>query len=164
MTHKVKPGAAAAAHGLRGIDLAGRQINPTNNADVIGAQAGPRGRAGNLARCANCGAALAPRRGSRRQKFCGGRCRDAARRARNHARFLATRYPYGPKPRSVRNRPLSSTDCNGVFANQPRRINVAPRVVIDVELFAGRDWSTSVSPDGVICKICRPRTSAETAA
>jgi hypothetical protein len=40
MTDKVKPGAAAAAHGLRGrTDLAGRQINPRDNAAVIRTQA-----------------------------------------------------------------------------------------------------------------------------
>ena len=40
MAHKAKPGAVA-AHGLRGNDLAGRQISPTNTADTIGKQAAP---------------------------------------------------------------------------------------------------------------------------
>jgi hypothetical protein len=39
MTYKVKPGAAAAAHGLRGIDLDGRQISPTITVVSIDTQA-----------------------------------------------------------------------------------------------------------------------------
>jgi hypothetical protein len=41
MTDKVKPGATVAAHGLRGNDLAGRQISLTSTADAIGNQAAP---------------------------------------------------------------------------------------------------------------------------
>jgi hypothetical protein len=115
-----------------------------------------RGRAGNLACCEACGAALSPRRGSRRQKFCSYRCRDEARRARNYTRFSATRYPNKEKPRSVQNQPLHSRDCKDVFADRPSRINAVPRAVIDRELFAGAEWVTVTSPDGVTCKVRLP--------
>ena len=118
-----------------------------------------RGRAGNLACCEACGAALSPLRGSRRQKFCSYRCRDEARRARNYARFSATRYPSKGKPRPVENRPLHSRDCGGVFADRPHRINAVPRAVIERELFAGAEWVTVTSPDGVTCRVLTPITA-----
>jgi hypothetical protein len=46
---------------------------------------------------------------------------------------------------------LSSKDCESVFADRPLRINAVPRAVIELELFAGREWLTVTSPDGVIC-------------
>ncbi len=113
----------------------------------------PRGRAGNQAVCATCGTTLATQRASRRQKYCSYRCRDTARRERNFATFSATRYPYLGKPRSVRNRPLLSKDCKGVFADRPPRINAVPRRVIERELFADRGWLTITSPDGVVCQV-----------
>jgi hypothetical protein len=147
------PGAEGTARGAE-VDQLCKTVASANSRSPGRLQihtAAPLGRAGNLLRCAVCGAALAPRRGSRRQKFCSYRCRDEARRARNHAKFSATRYPCQGKPRSVQNRPLSSKDCESVFADRPLRINAVPRAVIELELFAGREWLTVTSPDGVIC-------------
>jgi hypothetical protein len=162
-----KPATAAAVNRLQD-DRLGGAINfktnssPTENQPPQAAPPirAPVGRAGNLARCANCDAALAPRRGSRRQKFCSGRCRDEARRARNYARFSATRYPNKGKPRSVQNRPLHSMDCRDVLADRPPRINAVPRAVIYREFFAGAEWVTVTSPDGVTCSVLPPRTPA----
>jgi hypothetical protein len=153
-----KPATAGAVNRLQD-DRLGGTIKSKINSSATGNQQpqtaptirAPRSRAGNLLCCANCGAALAPLRGSRRQKFCSYRCRDAGRRARNFAKFSATRYRSQGKPRSIQNRPLSSKDCNGVFADRPPGINAVPRVVIELELFADREWLTVMSPDGVIC-------------
>jgi hypothetical protein len=153
------PGAEGSARGAE-VDQLCKTVNPANTRSPGRLQihaAAPRGRAGNLARCAACGAALAPRRGSRRQKFCCYGCRDEARRARNHAKFSVTRYRSQGKPRSVQNRPLSSKDCEGVFADRPRRVNAVPRAVIEREIYGGAEWFTVTSPDGVTCKVLPAR-------
>ena len=48
------------------------------------------GRAGNASICGSCGKALKPKRSSRRQQYCGDRCKDEARRGRNFAKTAST--------------------------------------------------------------------------
>jgi len=49
-----------------------------------------QGRAGNGVTCDACGAPLAPKPGSRRQRYCGSACRQARYRARKRARRCKT--------------------------------------------------------------------------
>jgi hypothetical protein len=107
------------------------------------------GRAGNVWYCANCGRLINPKRASRRQRFCTYRCRDEARRARDFAEY----YPNRPNPRSVENRPLVSTICKANFVD--RASIIGPRVVIEIEIIADRDWKSVTSPDGVVCEVVR---------
>jgi len=108
------------------------------------------GRAGNARCCANCGRPINPKRNSRRQRYCNYRCRDAARRARN----FVERYPTQAIPRSVENRSLISTACNGDFADRGYSIS-GPLEVIASEIIAGWDWESIVSLDGVRCKVAQ---------
>lgn len=79
-------------------------------------------RAGNSRYCECCGQRLQPKRGSRRQRFCNSRCRDANRRARNHAVFGTARGGSQAIPRPVENNPVKSNGCNGHFDGRTPRI------------------------------------------
>ena len=107
-------------------------------------------RAGNDTSCANCGKRLCPKRGSRRMRFCGSACRQAAFRAKK----WASRYE-GPSPlRSAQNKGVGSIACNGHFAVRASRIS-GPAKVIDRELFDGLVWSPVRSVDGVVVLVAR---------
>ena len=83
-------------------------------------------RNGNLLNCQNCGRPLRPKRGSRRQTYCGCRCRSEARRNRNFVASGHTRYPGQASARSVDNPPLLSMASEGRFGHRGYRFN-APR-------------------------------------
>ena len=131
-------------------------------------------RGGNAANCEHCNKPLRPKRGSRRQQFCSDRCRKAAERADQwHAQFDA---PGRTEPRqtgsgsqhggvsgSVQNTPLVSKACKGDFADRPSAIS-GPRVVIETEIMAGRDWQPVTSPDDVCCEVTQIGLSAATKA
>lgn len=101
-------------------------------------------RAGNAMTCANCGASLQPKRGSRRQRYCDDACRKTAFRA---AKWLA-RYEVPEAGRSVEILPAISTAIPPDFADRPPRI-YGPRNVIEAEVFGGRQWREIVSANGV---------------
>jgi hypothetical protein len=85
-------------------------------------------RNGNARTCAACGAALKPKRGSRRQRYCGFECRDRARRDRNFSAFGATRKGSGHLgqaiPRSVQNSSEISSSRKGENAGRAFPINL----------------------------------------
>jgi hypothetical protein len=108
---------------------------------------------GNAAACANCGKSLTPKRGSRRQRFCNGRCRDQARRSRNNAVCGRARYPSGPVPRSVKNPPEISNDCKPHFAGRGSVDKALWHDIVELEVFAGRTWCEIVSADGVVSQV-----------
>jgi hypothetical protein len=114
------------------------------------------GRAGNALHCGHCGKLLHPKRGSRRQRYCGPKCREAVRRGRNFAVFAATRTPSLGKPRSVENSLLTSTACKVTFGDRAYSID-GPREVVETEIIAGRVWHPVKSPDGVTCQVARIR-------
>ena len=110
------------------------------------------GRAGNALVCSNCGAALTPKRASRRQRYCSYKCRDEARRARNFAISATTRRGTPLIPRPVQNNSVRSRTCEGSFHDRARGI---PRAVIEVEILGGRKWREVLSPDGVRVEVTR---------
>jgi hypothetical protein len=110
------------------------------------------GRAGNALVCTNCGAAINPKRASRRQKYCSYNCRDEARRARNFAISATTRRGSPLIPRPVQNNSVRSSTCEGSFHDRARGI---PRAVIEVEILGGRKWREVVSADGVRVEVTR---------
>ena len=109
-------------------------------------------RAGNARTCIVCGSAIKPRRGSRRQKYCCYRCRDEARRARNFEVFATTRRVGASIPRSGGNNQSNPRACNGHFGDRTFGI-LAPRAVIQAEVFGNRRWRRVTSPDGVTCDV-----------
>ena len=130
------------------------------------------GRAGNAFACENCGRALHPKRGSRRQRFCCGACRKSLFRARRSAdRYdgagpgrsvelaagvfkLVPRHPYSGVSGSVQNNTNNSNTCNGHFRDRPPDI-CGPERVITQEVTHGLDWREVVSPDGVACLVAQ---------
>ena len=107
-------------------------------------------RAGNAFACENCGKALHPKRGSRRQRFCCEACRKKAVRA---IKWVSRYDGLGPSG-SVQNNPNNSMACNGHFRDRPPDIS-APRHVITREVVHGLDWCEVVSPDGVACLVAK---------
>ena len=78
-------------------------------------------RNGNRITCESCGKTISPKRGSRRQQYCGARCRENARRARNFEIMGRT----SPAPRSVENTLINSAACKGDFADRASLIKRA---------------------------------------
>jgi hypothetical protein len=108
------------------------------------------GRAGNAFACENCGKALHPKRGSRRQRFCCEACKKKALRSR---KWLTPYDGLGPS-RSVQNNANNSNTCNGHFRDLPPDIS-GPEHVITQEVIRGRDWYEVTSPDGVACLVAQ---------
>ena len=119
---------------------------------ISGQKRGFAGRAGNALVCTNCGAAIIPKRASRRQRYCSYKCRDEARRARNFAISATTRRGTPLIPRPVQNNSVRSRTCEGSFHDRARGI---PRAVIEVEILGGRKWREVLSPDGVRVEVTR---------
>jgi hypothetical protein len=108
------------------------------------------GRAGNAFACENCGKALQPKRGSRRQRFCCEACKKKALRSR---KWVARYDGLGPS-RSVQNNVNNSKTCNGHFGDRPPDIS-GPPTVITQELIRHLDWVPVTSPDGVTVLVAR---------
>jgi hypothetical protein len=103
-----------------------------------------------------CGRAVA--RASRQQKFCSVRCRQQA-----HYEKLVAEGRFDPVlgqdtalPTNPPEKLNGVNDLRGGKAGSTPRI-FGPRDVIDVELFADRDWAPVVSPDGVVSQVARLR-------
>jgi hypothetical protein len=130
------------------------------------------GRAGNAFACENCGKALRPKRGSRRQRFCCEACRKSVFRAyRSAARYdgagpgrsaesaagalksVPRCQTPGPS-RSVQNNANNSKAYNGHFRDRTPNIS-GPEQVITQEVIHGLDWHVLVSPDGVVCLVAQ---------
>ena len=110
----------------------------------------PQGRAGNDTSCANCGRRLHPKRGSRRMRFCGSACRQAAFRAKK----WASRYEGREPLRSIQDNAIASMACNGHFRHRASGI-CGPNRVVSRELFAGVTWCVVVSSDGIRAEVAR---------
>ena len=135
-------------------DHAGRLIDSIATSEK---SIGKGGRAGNALCCQKCGKPLHPKRGSRRQRYCGYKCRDEARRSRNFAASASTRRGSQAIPRSVENQPLVSNGYKADFVGRASSI-VGPAKVIATEIIVGRSWESAVSPDGVPCMVASYRT------
>jgi hypothetical protein len=124
----------------------------------------PKHRNGNAITCWICGKPLAPKRGSRRQRYCGHTCKRAGRsvekkQANSMARkgialeavtdtFKSTRPHRTPETvRSVENTLANSAACKRDFAG--RGSTHGPRDVIDIEVVGARKWTATVSAGGV---------------
>jgi predicted nucleic acid-binding Zn ribbon protein len=95
----------------------------------------------------------------RRKRFCSDACRDEARRARN---FSILGRGSGV-PRNAGNPHIISTTYSPVFVG---RGSVDPQLwhaIVEVEVFADRDWMEVVSTDNVTCLVAmlRPRALRE---
>ena len=125
----------------------------------------PKHRNGNAITCSTCGTPLAPKRGSRRQRYCGRACKRAGRSVQNKqahsmARkgialgtvadaFKSTRPHRTPeRDRSVEKKSANSVTYKGDFAG--RASIHGPRHVIDIEVVGARKWVPTVSTDGVL--------------
>jgi predicted nucleic acid-binding Zn ribbon protein len=93
-------------------------------------------------RCAVCGQRFASEPTTKPRRFCGDRCRDAARRQRNHVILGIARIS--------KNRPVFSKGCKVNFGGRGSGI-AGTATVIEVEIIAGRFWHEVLSPDGVKC-------------
>jgi hypothetical protein len=80
---------------------------------------------GNRITCEKCGRALAPKRGSRRQRFCSDACKFKAFRSKK----WADRYRTPDPQRSVRNSSTKPNGCKSVLADRALA-NKAPIVAI----------------------------------
>jgi hypothetical protein len=90
---------------------------------------------GNAVRCANCGAPLMPKRGSRRQRFCGTVCKKSTARASK----WAAQYRTLEAGRSVQNNRDNSKGCAGDFADR------APaKLAFPVNILGGRRWPQQI--------------------
>jgi hypothetical protein len=69
---------------------------------------------GNRITCEKCGVALAPKRGSRRQRFCSDACKFKAFRSKK----WAARYRIPDPQRSVRNSAIKPNGCPGTLADR----------------------------------------------
>ena len=122
----------------------------------------PKHRNGNAITCSTCGTPLAPKHGSRRQRYCGRACKRAGRSVQNKqahsmARkgialgtvadaFKSTRPHRTPEAvRSVEKKSVNSVTYKGDFAGRAS----IPRHVIDIEVVGARKWMPTVSADGV---------------
>jgi hypothetical protein len=127
-----------------------------NNRKAENSEQEARRRNGNAATCANCGAPLSPRPGSRRQRYCGDACRQIAFRAKK----WASRYERPDPLRSTRNNRAISTPYKADSGDRPPAVIegrgiAGPPKVIAVEVFGGREWHRTTSPDGVVCEVAR---------
>ena len=124
----------------------------------------PKHRNGNAITCSTCGTPLAPKRGSRRQRYCGRACKRAGRSVQNNQAHSMTRKGIAPETvtdafkstrphrtpetvRSVENKLANSVTYKHDFAG--RASIHGPRDVIDIEVVDGRKWTPTVSADGV---------------
>jgi hypothetical protein len=124
--------------------------------------AGPRHRS----RCAACGGVFFAPATTRPRRFCSDRCRDAARRQRNHELFgvaRGRRRGSGGVPRISKNNRVFSKAYKPDFRDRGSGIS-AHSGVIEIEILAGRSWHEVTSPDGVKTWISAVATVATTAA
>ena len=84
---------------------------------------------GNRITCERCGRALAPKRGSRRQRFCSDACKFKAFRSKK----WADRYQIPDPQRSVQNSSTKPNGCKGIFADRALAIK-APIVAIGLRI------------------------------
>ena len=104
-------------------------------------------RHGNSTHCAVCGAALHPKRASRRQRFCSDRCRDEHRRTRNFAKKGRTRYPNsGGTTIKRKSREKSSAWRSETVGRLPA---ISWSEIIEIEVIEAHDWEPVISSDGV---------------
>ena len=115
--------------------------------------------------CQNCGKPVAAKHTGRKPRYCSDRCRDAHRRQLNFDFCGATRYPCQAKPRNAENSHANSNGCRGALAGRGSVGKALWRSIVELEVYAGRDWSEAVSSDGVAYRVAtlRPRALREVA-
>ena len=124
---------------------------------VASAQASRPHHHGNARTCGTCGAVIVAKRGSRRQRFCSPKCRDAARRSRNFQKIGKTRYPHSGVPRSDKNSLGNSNASETDIAD--RSLRISRHRIIEIELIAPHDWEPVISADGVVSWVAYLRPS-----
>ena len=99
-------------------------------------------------------------RQSRRQVYCSEACRQRAHRERMaaHAFSEAGRYVPSPTVTNSHKNPNKSNVLHEPKCGSSPRI-LAPKKVIEAELFAGRKWASVASPDGVAVLVAGLRPS-----
>lgn len=121
--------------------------------------------------CASCGGRVARKLTGRQKLFCSATCRNRARRERNLDQFGHTRtadarnsktatgaLKNGQAVHTARTHetPPKSSIKSATFETENRgrapRI-CGPRPVLEIEIFAGRDWRESISADGVTSQL-----------
>ena len=75
----------------------------------------------------------------------------------------ATRYPCQAKPRKLENSHANSNGCKAGFAGRGPVDKALWRSIIELEVYAGRDWHETISSDGVMSQVAtlRPRALRE---
>ena len=112
---------------------------------------------GNAPSCSTCGAAIVAKRGSRRQRYCSPKCRDAARRERNFQKIGLARYPRSGVPRSTKKSRSASEASTAGLADQRNR--VSRRRLIEIEVIAPHEWKSATSTDSVVSWVAHLRPS-----
>jgi predicted nucleic acid-binding Zn ribbon protein len=113
--------------------------------------------------CVNCGRALKRKHTGWKRRFCSDRCRDQARKGRKSAFRGTVLGGSSRQPRNAGNSGTISKTCKPVLSG---RASVDPqlwRAIVEVEVFAGRDWREVTSGDGVKSEVAvlRPRALRE---
>jgi hypothetical protein len=134
MTEAESPGTLAVLGASEDDQLRGT-IGQENSPRSLNPQP-PRLRVGDDASCDACGTPLAPKPGSRRQRYCGSACRQAAYRARKRAGRCET--PRVTISRLARPTPLELVG-HGHRWPSARRIEIAAIIdIVEREIGGGR--------------------------
>jgi predicted nucleic acid-binding Zn ribbon protein len=114
--------------------------------------------------CAVCGSVLIRKHTGRKPRFCSSRCRDRARKSRKSA-FRGTILGVGSRrPRNAGNSCATSKACKPIFAGRGSAgWRFLWHQIIEIEVFASRDWRQVISRDGVRSDVAvlRPRALRE---
>jgi hypothetical protein len=109
-------------------------------------------------RCTVCGQPFKSEPTTKPRRFCGDRCRDAARRQRNHEILGIARGRRGGSsgvPRISKNNRVFS---KGYKADFPDRGSGITGAAVETEVIVNRSWRQVVSPDGVTCWVATSPT------
>ena len=143
----------------RGASLGSKLESPPNARDKFSAQAELSAderatfRNGNAAVCQVCGSKIAPKRASRRQRFCSRRCKKRNRPYSDLKQVPAT--PPADRVRSVANTLVISSPCKAEKAGRGAR-----KKAFLVEIIDARRWQESFSSHGVRSFVSMLRPSA----
>ena len=119
-------------------------------------------RPSNANTCQRCGEAFARCLTGRPKRFCSDACRDSARRDRKVVqRFKnGARYPYSGEPRNDAKSACGTSTFSPENRGRGSVDKTLWRSIVELEVFAGRDWSEVVSTDGVACQVATLRSRA----
>jgi hypothetical protein len=120
---------------------------------VAGRNCAPAPRRDTPVTCDHCGRVV--RRRSRQQRFCSDACRERGRE-RSRKAFLS-------QDTGAPTHPLKKVNGISVFGGRKSWSSTPPellRKIVEVEVFAGRQWRPVISTDGVACEVAACRTRA----